>query len=111
MVSLAARHRQVHTLVFGATSVDVALRQVTNANRISLIKQQMGLNHSEIILEGRMVDPRTVPSTMVAGSIATLVWAGRTGLVRVESYQSVLVDSWRQLYGDRVVFSWRTDEV
>lgn len=98
-------------MTFGSTLVTVALRQVTNANRISLIKQQMGLNKSEVILEGRMVKPRKVPSTIKAGSTAKLTWAGVEGWCRLETYQSAIKDDWRDKYGDRIVFSFRTDNV
>lgn len=112
MVTLAARRRRVFTLTFGTLTVDIAIRQVTNANRISLIQQQLGLNKSTVILEGRMVDPREVPDELSAGSpVAPFVWAGRQGMIRVEPYQSAITGAWRQKYGDRVVMSWRSDEV
>lgn len=116
MSTLSARHRNLHTLVFSPgtnreTSVQVALRQVTSAARVAQLKEQLGLTKGVTLLEGRLVEPLRTPEHLRAGVEALLVWAGRTGALRLEAYQGAITDHWRDRYGDKLVFSWRTDEI
>lgn len=91
--------------------MSIALRQVTNATRVTLIREQLGLTDSTLIIEGRLVSPLRTPATLKAGSTAPLTWAGRNGIARVEPYQGAIVNSWRDRYGDKLLLTWTTDEI
>ncbi len=116
MTTLTARYRPHTTLTFNPGSsreetITVALRQVTNPTRVSLIQQQLGLTKGVAVLEGRLVDPLRTPSNVKAGSEALLSWAGRQGVARLEPYQGALPDVLRDRFGDKLLLSWRTDEI
>lgn len=90
--TLTARHRPTVTLAFDIDTgseeeVVVALRQVTNPNRVSLIREQLGLTDATLILEGRLVTPRTLPGSVTAGAVAELTWGGARGAARLEPPQ------------------------
>lgn len=116
-MTLTSSYRPTTTLVFNEgdagieASVDVAIRQVTNPAKISLIQQAAGLTNAAAILEARLVTPRRVPATVQPGSLARLSWAGVNGRARVEPYASSLPDAWRDEYGDRIVLSFTSDEI
>jgi hypothetical protein len=110
-VTLASRHRPATELVFKtssteSTTMSIALRQVTNPARISLIQQQLGLDAAVVILEGRLIDPLRRPEALVAGRKAPLTWAGKAGTARLEPYQGAITATWRDRYGDKLLLSW-----
>lgn len=114
-MTVTGRHRQHTTLDFQTarfetTTVTIGLRQVTEPVRVSLIRQQLGLNDSTVILEGRLLEPRRRPEALKAGHEAPLNWGGRGGLARLEPYQGAITDAWRDKYGDRLLMTWRSDE-
>lgn len=116
MSTVTARYRPLTRLTFNPgeareESVTLALRQVTNPTRVSLIQQQLGLTKGVVVLEGRLVEPLRVPSNVKAGSEALLSWSGRVGVARLEPYQSALTGELRDRFGDKVLLSWRTDEI
>lgn len=117
VVTLTSSYRPTTTLVFNEgdagleASVDVAIRQVTNPAKISLIQQAAGLTNAAAILEARLVTPRRVPSTVQPGSLARLSWAGVNGRARVEPYASSLPSEWRDEYGDRILLTFTSDEI
>lgn len=116
MTTLSGRHRPITSLTFNPgtgreETIEVALRQVTNPARVSLIQGQLGLTKGVIVIEGRMVTPRRVPESLRAGNEALLEWSGRAGVARFEPHQGALVGKLRDRYGDKVLLSWRTDEI
>lgn len=120
MSTLTSRYRRVTALSFRfpddaadtvRVSVQVALRQVTEPNRVSLIVQQSGLTKVSAVLEGRMVSPLVAPEGLQAGMVALHEHAGVTGVLRVEPYEDALPDRLRRRFGQKVLFTWRTDEV
>ncbi len=116
MTTLSARYRPLTILTFNPGSgreeaITIALRQVTNPSRVSLIQQQLGLTKGVVVLEGRLVEPLRVPVNLKAGSEALLTWSGRVGVARLEPYQSALTGELRDRFGDKVLLSWRTDEI
>lgn len=116
MSTLTSRYRRVTALSFNeypgpAVEVQVALRQVTEPNRVSLVVQQSGLTRVSAVFEGRMVKPLTTPEALTPGSEALHEHAGVTGVLRVEPYEDALPDRLRRRFGQKVLFTWRTDEV
>ncbi len=115
MTTLTARYRPLTTLTFigpgRETAVTIALRQITSAGRVTQIQQQYGLTKGVVLLEGRLVEPLLTPSTLKAGDQALLAWAGRQGVARLEPYQGALNDALRERFGDKLLLSWRTDEI
>lgn len=116
MSTITARYRPHTLLTFnpGETSevsVTIALRQVTNASRVSLIQQQLGLNKTVVLIEGRLVEPLRTPSALRAGAKALLTWAGRVGVARLEPYQGALNDALRDRFGDKLLLSWTSDVI
>ena len=116
MSTVSARYRPLTVLTFNPGSareevVTIALRQVTNPTRVSLIQQQLGLTKGVAVIEVRLVTPRRTPANLKAGSEALLVWSGRNGVARLEPYQGALPDVLRDEFGDKLLLSWRTDEI
>lgn len=113
-MTLTSRHRPLTMLTFQTSAstsetVSIALRQVTNPGRISLIQQQLGLDATRLIIEGRLVDPLRRPAALKAKHKAPLTWAGRDGLAILEPYQGALTSAWRDTYGDKLLLSWAGD--
>lgn len=113
-MTLASRHRPVTVLAFQTSAstsetVTIALRQVTNPAKVSLINQQLGLDGTRIILEGRLVDPLRRPDGLKAKHKAPLTWAGRSGIAMLEPYQGAITDAWRDKYGDALLLTWASD--
>jgi len=114
--TLTSRYRRVTALSFNeypgpAVEVQVALRQVTEPNRVSLVVQQSGLTRVSAVLEGRLVKPLTKPPELKPGMVAQLEHAGVTGVLRVEPYEDALTPRLRRRFGQKLLFTWRTDEV
>lgn len=110
-MTLSSTYRGTLTVAIGGESLTLAMRQVTNPVKISLIRRQLGLNEGDAILEARLVTPRRKPDAVKAGMKTPLAWAGRNGIARLEPYQSSIPGEWRDRYGDRLIFSWTSDEV
>lgn len=110
-MTLSSSYRGGVTVAFntGAT-VSIAVRQVTNPSRVSLIRRSLGLENADAVLEARLINPKRAPAALKAGAKATFTWAGRAGVVTVEPYQSSLPTEWRDRYGDRILLSFSTDE-
>lgn len=111
-MTLSSTYRGTLTVAIGGESLTLAMRQVTNPVKISLIRRQLGLNEGDAILEARLVTPRRLPAAVKAGmKVNAFTWAGRTGQLRLEPYQDAIPGEWRDRYGDRLIFSWTSDEV
>lgn len=108
---MISRHRPVTTMTFqtGAATtetVTIALRQVTNPARISLISNQIGLGSAKVIIEGRLQSPKSRPAALKATHKAPLTWAGRDGLATLEPYQGALLPGWESKYGEKLLLTW-----
>lgn len=111
-MTLSSAYRGTMTVTLAGQLLTLALRQVTNPVKVSLIRRQLGLNEGDAILEARLVTPRRKPDAVKAGmKVNAFQWAGRSGQLRLEPYQDAIPGEWRDRYGDRLIFSWTSDEV
>ena len=109
MSTVTTRYRPHTTLVFqpGNVEVVVGLRQVTDAKRIG----NLGLTDAQAVIEGRLISPLELPANVKAGAQAVLPWAGRNGAARLEPVQDALTPRLHKRFGQKIVLSWRTDEI
>src|SRR5690606_14663158 len=63
------------------------------------------------VLEGRLVKPLTKPPELKPGMVAQLEHAGVTGVLRAEPYEDAPTPRLRRRFGQKLLFTWRTDEV
>lgn len=100
------------TLAFpeAGESITVALHQITDPARIALLHQRLGLNESDAILEGRMITPLALPSTIVPGMRANLHLVGTLGVATLQPYHDHIPARWLPRYGQRIVLSWVSAE-
>lgn len=117
MSDLVATYRPTTTIEFlnasqtAVASVTCALKQITNPSRVSFLQAQLGLEKTSLILEARLTSPKALPGAAKAGMRAQLTWAGRAGVARLEPYQYNVIAELRDTYGEKILLSWRTDEI
>lgn len=111
----AAAIRNARKVVPRATTMFIAQGQEGNPLKVELvtiernvqqIKENLGLDHTAILFEGRLIDPTTLPVDYVLPARMSHKIMNEAGILALRAYEDRRHDFLKQIVGQNYLFTW-----